>query len=47
MEEEKEHCHAGRDGDCIDKRCPQLRDGEPEKSGRSCPLADWDDEEDW
>lgn len=25
--------------------CPQLRDGEPEKSGRSCPL-DWgiDDE---
>jgi len=33
-----ERCHAGRDGDCIDKRCPQVRDGEPLNSGRHCPL---------
>lgn len=32
------HCHAGKDGDCIWKNCPQLRDGEPVKSGRRCPL---------
>lgn len=31
-------CQAGRDGDCTDVRCPQLRDGEPAKSGRHCPL---------
>jgi hypothetical protein len=37
-------CHAGRDGDCYWQRCPQLRDGEPKKSGRSCPL--WRREED-
>lgn len=33
-----ERCHACRDGDCIDDRCPQNRDGEPVKSGRHCPL---------
>lgn len=31
-------CHADRDGDCTWVECPQLRDGEPEKSGRHCPL---------
>jgi hypothetical protein len=31
-------CQAGCDGECCDKRCPQIRDGEPEKSGRFCPL---------
>ena len=31
-------CHAGMDGDCEWKDCPQLRDGEPGKSGRHCPL---------
>jgi len=31
-------CHAGMDGECYWIGCPQLRDGEPEKSGRSCPL---------
>lgn len=31
-------CHAGRDGDCVWPACPQLRDGEPSKSGRHCPL---------
>jgi len=37
------NCKGHRDGDCFDKRCPQLIDGEPEKSGRHCPLdIDWD-----
>jgi hypothetical protein len=31
-------CQAGLDGECYDRRCPQLRDGEPNKSGRFCPL---------
>jgi RNA polymerase-binding transcription factor DksA len=31
-------CHAGSDGDCDWPDCPQTRDGEPEKSGRDCPL---------
>jgi hypothetical protein len=31
-------CHADSDGDCDWKNCPQLRDGEPRKSGRHCPL---------
>lgn len=38
-------CAAGKDGDCIDPRCPQLRDNEPHASGRDCPLEDWDDED--
>lgn len=33
-----EGCHADHDGDCTHKDCPQLRDGEPRKSHRSCPL---------
>jgi hypothetical protein len=40
-----EFCHADRDGDCNHKDCPQLRDGEPHKSGRSCPL-NWGDDND-
>jgi hypothetical protein len=32
------YCHADRDGECHWKKCPQLKDGEPEKSGRHCPL---------
>lgn len=35
------HCKAGRDHECNWRDCPQLRDGEPEKTGRSCPLPDW------
>lgn len=31
-------CRAGRDGECIWPLCPQLREGEPAKSGRHCPL---------
>jgi hypothetical protein len=38
-------CHAQRDGDCIWGQCPQIRDGEPERSGRHCPL-DWRDPND-
>lgn len=34
-------CHAGRDGECYWKGCPQLRDREPEATGRDCPLWDW------
>lgn len=33
-----EGCHSGRDGDCAWSECPQIRDGEPHKSGRHCPL---------
>jgi|SRR6185436_15923450 len=31
-------CHAAKDGDCNWLLCPQIRDGEPAKSGRHCPL---------
>ena len=34
----EEFCHADRDGDCSWSGCPQLRDGEPVKTGRHCPL---------
>lgn len=30
-------CRANRDGECSWSGCPQLRDGEPHKSGRHCP----------
>lgn len=40
-------CHAGKDGDCIWEECPQLRDDEPEKSGRSCPLEDWERDDEY
>jgi hypothetical protein len=31
------HCMANRDGDCDWSGCPQIRDGEPRKTGRHCP----------
>ena len=31
-------CQAGNDGECVHKSCPQLRDNEPLKTGRHCPL---------
>ena len=49
MTQVNERCHAaGRnsDGDCYWPGCPQIRDGEPEKSGRHCPLDTLCDEED-
>ena len=40
------HCQATRDdGDCDWSGCPQLRDGEPRKNGRHCPLDRSPDEE--
>lgn len=46
IETRDEHCHADSDGDCEWAKCPQLRDGEPKKTGRHCPLDNWsiDDE---
>ena len=42
----KQHCHAAHsDGECMWKQCPQLRDGEPEKTGRTCPLPWREDDE--
>jgi septal ring factor EnvC (AmiA/AmiB activator) len=38
-------CHSANDGECNWDGCPQNLDGEPAKSGRSCPLFDWDDAE--
>lgn len=32
------YCAAASDGECSDAQCPQLRDGEPQRSGRHCPL---------
>lgn len=31
-------CQANSDGDCYSEKCPQLRDGEPAKTGRHCPY---------
>lgn len=38
-------CQADRDGDCTHKSCPQLRDGEPRRSGRHCPLDRSEDDD--
>lgn len=42
---DRERCHAGMDGECIHRDCPQIRDEEPEASGRHCPLDTWVDED--
>ncbi len=31
-------CASHQDGDCHHRKCPQIKDGEPAKSGRHCPL---------
>jgi len=31
-------CQSDSDGDCSWAHCPQLRDNEPETTGRHCPL---------
>jgi hypothetical protein len=36
------YCQSAQDGECIWERCPQNRDGEPEKTGRSCPLKQYE-----
>lgn len=38
------YCQSDRDGDCRNQACPQLRDNEPAKTGRHCPLDIHDDE---
>ncbi|HYE79249.1 MAG TPA: hypothetical protein VEI97_14795 [bacterium] len=45
--EKVSRCMSGSDGECFWKHCPQLRDGEPERSHRHCPLDrnGFDDEE--
>jgi hypothetical protein len=34
-------CHAEKDGSCNWLECPQLRDAEPQTTGRDCPY--WND----
>ncbi len=36
--EARGRCRSGSDGECDFPGCPQIRDGEPEKTGRACPL---------
>lgn len=36
------HCAAGKDGECYDERCPQLRDDGPHPY---CPLATPEDDQ--
>lgn len=31
-------CHSASDGECDWSECPQIRAGEPAKTGRHCPL---------
>jgi len=38
-------CRAGSDGECRWAECPQLRDREPEETGRHCPLDVLDPEQ--
>jgi hypothetical protein len=38
-------CAAARDGDCTHSQCPQLRDNEPNATGRHCPLDTHSDED--
>ncbi len=45
--EDRVRCHAQKDGDCEWTECPQLRDGEPSKTGRHCPIDTWPDETEW
>ena len=39
-------CASNSDGECRHPLCPQLRDNEPNETGRSCPLFDWNAEYD-
>lgn len=31
-------CQADQDGECCHPQCVQIRDGEPDKTDRFCPL---------
>lgn len=37
-------CHSGNDGDCFWRHCPQLRDDEPQATGRDCPYYNPEEE---
>jgi len=37
-EEDRTACRAAKDGECYWSSCPQIKDSEPSKSGRHCPL---------
>lgn len=39
-------CASASDGDCNHPDCPQTRDDEPNRTGRSCPLFDWSHDDD-
>lgn len=34
-------CQSNSDGECDHHDCPQIKDGEPQATGRSCPLYPW------
>jgi len=38
-------CAAATDGECSHPQCPQIRDNEPHKTGRHCPIDNWDEDE--
>lgn len=40
-------CHSGLDGECSWEECPQIRDGEPNATGRHCPLDRSSGNEEW
>lgn len=42
-ENELVSCQSGTDGECNHLKCSQLKDGEPKKTGRFCPLPHWSD----
>lgn len=37
---ESAYCHADTKGNCNWSECPQIKDNEPERSGRVCPLPE-------
>lgn len=39
--EAQRHCFAASDGECGWQGCPQIRDNEPQNSGRHCPYDHW------
>ncbi len=41
------YCQSGSDGECNHPGCPQIKDHEPHRTGRSCPLPHWTDDEEY
>lgn len=40
-------CAEGQDGECNHEMCPQIRDDEPKKTGRHCPLPNFTDDDEY